>query len=782
MAFDFRGPEGNREVDVQTRTFIPVVVIFATLAGVGHAQAVASSADPRGSGQGRDALDIAVVDAAGGPVPSATVEIASDALKVRVAVTDAEGRATVAGLPAGAYRITVSRAGFAPSSQTIAHGGAEQATAITIALSVATAESVFVTALAPDRLTTASRIELPVRDLPQSIQSIPARLLTEQAAVRVADAITNISGVVRANGFGNTTDEFFMRGFRINNIYKDGFATRVFSGFVDVAGIERIEALKGPSSALYGQAEPGGIVNVISKRPLFTPQVAVDVQGGSNAFLRTTVDATGPLSATRRVAGRMIAAVERSGSFRDFIDTRRLFVAPSVRMVSSGGATFTAFGEYLRQDRPVDAGLPVSGRSAIDVPVSRSAGEDFEYGQYRTFFGGGAATLRLPAAWTLQTTARYFDVDDRSRYVFPFLGSDGRTADRYAFEPISETASTEVNADFIRQTAARGLTQTWLAGVEWRRLRNRFVNRFATMPAIDLFAPIYGAPVPEFPEYEEEPEDGTTATGVYAQGLIDLPWRTKVLGGIRVDRIHDRVEQQTDAAASPRLGVVVQPTRSVAVHGSYNRAFVPVVGRTFDGVPFVPERSEQIEAGIKLGAASAPWAATLAVFQLTRRNVRTADPDHVGESIQVGEQRSRGIEADFMGDLSRGFSVTVAYALTVADVTRDNTIAVGSLLPNVPRHGGRLWVAYRLSDGPAAGLGLGGGVVAQSAKQGDARNRFDVPRWSRVDATVFFERARWRLGLNGVNLTNTRYFEVGGVNVLLPGAPRQVMTTFGLRF
>jgi iron complex outermembrane receptor protein len=725
-------------------------------------------------------IDGVVLDPAGSPLAGVQVVVARERGNPVSATTDGAGRFRFEALEPGSYQWTATLDGLAPASGEV-EVSPEGTSTITIPMLLATAETVLVQGLAPERSTTAGRIELPLRDVPQSIQVVPQRLIEEQAAIRASEAITNASGVVRGTGFGNTTDEFFVRGFRVNHIYKDGVSNRFFSGFAELTNVDRIEVLKGPSSALYGQAEPGGIVNIISKRPLFSPRFSFDLQGGSDDFYKFSADLTGPLSDSRTLAGRLTASYENSGSFREFIETERWFLAPSLRWLASPGVSLTVYGEVLDQNRPPDAGIPVIGRNPVAIPASRNLGEPYEVGEYETYLAGGTATFQLPAAWALHVTGRHFDVYDHSIYTFPFPNEDNRTALRYAFEPVSEGRTSDLTVEGTSSGATGGLRHNLLVGFEARWLENSFRNRFAPIDDIDMFAPVHGSPPPSFPPYEDEPPDETSTVGAYAQDLIDLSQSVKLLAGVRLDRIHDELSAQTDTAVSPRIGLVYQPTGVVSLYGSYSSAFVPNLGRSFAGDEFDPERSRQVEAGVKLGPSGGRVWLTAAFYHLTRDDVLTGDLDHPGFSLQVGEQRSRGLEVDLTGDFGRGWSATLAYAYTDAVVTEDTRIREGNRLANIPEHSGRLWTTYRLRSGRAAGLGFGGGVAFQGGKQGDVRNTFDVPAFERLDAVVFFEREKWRLSLNAINLLDEEYFEVGGLNVLLPAPPRGFLLSLGFR-
>ncbi|MEH1837143.1 MAG: TonB-dependent receptor plug domain-containing protein [Nostoc sp.] len=178
---------------------------------------------------------------------------------------------------------------------------------------------------------TATKTDTPLRDIPASIQVVPRQVLEDQRAVRLQDALQNVSGVTQAGNFGGAgSGGYILRGFGQDGNFRNGFRDTNFYTVPEIANVEQVEVLKGPASVLFGQAEPGGIINIITKQPLSEPYYAADFTAGSYDFYRPTLDISGPLNTDKTLLYRLNVAYQNSGSFRDFVNSERIFIAPSL--------------------------------------------------------------------------------------------------------------------------------------------------------------------------------------------------------------------------------------------------------------------------------------------------------------------------------------------------------------------------------------------------------------------------------------------------------------------
>lgn len=302
---------------------------------------------------------------------------------------------------------------------------------------------------------------------------------------------------------------------------------------------------------------------------------------------------------------------------------------------------------------------------------------------------------------------------------------------------------------------------------------------------------MYGQPLQGIPTQVGAAKFHSNAFGIYIQDQIALFDNLKLLLGGRFDIANQTknaifplpasTESKQQEVFSPRVGVVYQPIRAISLYASYSQSFVPSQAFNSDIIP-LPERGRQYEVGIKADLSDR-LSATLAFYDLTRTNVSTDDPNRPGFSIQVGEQQSQGIELNLAGEILPGWNIIAGYAYTDAQITKDNTFAVGNFLNNVPKHSFNVWTTYEIQSGSLKGFGVGGGVFYTGDRQGDLENTFELPGYFRTDAAIFYKQDRFRAAINFKNLFNVDYFEsaANSLNVYY-GDPFTVQGTISWEF
>jgi iron complex outermembrane receptor protein len=329
-----------------------------------------------------------------------------------------------------------------------------------------------------------------------------------------------------------------------------------------------------------------------------------------------------------------------------------------------------------------------------------------------------------------------------------------------------------------------------LFGVELARYRFAYDFERASIAPLDIFNPQYGAQRGDFnPDFAEE--YGANNLGIYAQDLIEILPNLKVLAGLRFDSndifyrdtLADAFDfEQSESDFSPRLGIVYQPSESTSIYASWSNSFNPqFFSRNRAGKPFDPETGEQFEIGVKQEFFDGRLSATLALYELTRKNVLTTDPDDPDFSIQTGEQTSRGIELDVAGEILAGWNIIATYSHIDAFVSEDESISVGERLVNAPKNSASLWTTYEIQTGGLQGLGFGAGLVFVGDREAQLPNTIELPSYLRADASIFYRRNNWRAALNFKNLFDTKYYRTQGF-FITPEAPFTVLSTFSVEF
>lgn len=652
--------------------------------------------------------------------------------------------------------------------------------------------------------TGATKTDALLKDLPQSVRVLTPDLLRDAGVNSLAGALDLASGISRQSDLGGLWDSYAMRGFTGDpNFGSDylvnGFSSsRGYNGMRDMAATQSVEVLKGPASALYGRGEPGGTVNIVTRKPRFAPAYSADVSVASYNTQRAALDLTGPLG--DGVAYRLNAAHQDGGSFRDTLHSERSVFAPSFIWLPGERTTVSYEIEAAQQKAPFDRGVPAVGGKLGAVPNARFLGEP----------GDGPVTVRslgqqlfvqhdLDGGWSLQAGASYRD-SELSGFSSEAndLQADGRTLRRQRRHRDFSATDVSARAELLGKFDALGMRHAVLFGVDGYRFDDRRIqlrrNPSAAAPyAIDIFNPVYGgaaAPLALSIDTLEQQR----AQGVYAQDQIDLAQRWKALLGVRYDRYEQTVRNYRSAAlntqqlhaASPRAGLVYQPAVTLSLYLSGARGYRPNSGISIDNLAFAPEKSLAWEGGAKLDSADGKLNATLALYRIEKKNVLTSNPLNTDFSLPAGEVGSKGVELDVSGELARQLRLSAAYAYTDATVTKgDNAIVTGSRFPNVPRHSASLLLvqSFKLGAGSAS---LGAGANYAGARLGDvaASSGFQLPAYATARLMLAYAPQRnLRLSLNVDNVFDKSYYASAYSQLwVAPGAARAATLNLHYRF
>jgi len=485
---------------------------------------------------------------------------------------------------------------------------------------------------------TATRTDTPLRDIPQSIQVIPRQVIEDQQATGLEDVVENAAGVTFLGNDDGRDFNVAIRGFDNVPVLRDGFQRFGRAAVApEVANLERVEVLRGPASILFGQAEPGGLINLVTKQPLSEPVYDLQFQVGNRAFISSSIDLSGPLTDDGRLLYRLNALYRGEGSFREFDnDFDRYFIAPTLTWQISDRSELTVNLEYIDENTPADFGTVAFGDSIADIPLERVTNNPDDTIEKDYLNVGYTLEHRFSDNWQLRHQFRFisdqfeFDVlalpaflDESTGILTRLFASQFETDDTYSLY-------TNVQGNFNTGP----VEHTLLFGVDWTRIEREEATRFAFNPAffspIDIFDPDYSA-VPT-PAVDDIPiasgsDISTDQIGIYLQDQIDILDNLIVLAGLRYD-IVDRDTtsildgsdtNQYDDALTPRLGVVYQPIDPISLYASYSQSFVPNSATDAQGQPLAPEEGEGFEVGVKADIIENRLAATLAYFNITSR-------------------------------------------------------------------------------------------------------------------------------------------------------------------
>ncbi|MDF5719658.1 MAG: TonB-dependent siderophore receptor [Rhizonema sp. PD37] len=638
----------------------------------------------------------------------------------------------------------------------------------------------------------ATRTDTDTRDIPQSIQVIPQTVIKDQQITKISDATRNVSGVSPLAGFGGVFDDYTIRGFSTYNILTNGFKT--IGGFFSYgANVERVEVLKGPASVLYGQFEPGGVVNYVTKQPLSNPYYAAEFIAGSFSFYRGTIDFSGPLTTDKKLLYRLNVAYENSGSYRDFLDYDVFSVSPIITYKPSENTTLTFEYEYGRRRGGFDRAFPPNNPLFFTLPISRFLGEPSSI--FNVDYNSGTLTLDHRFSKSLQVRSGLFvrsSLLNTNTVNYGDLEADGRTLERGVFEDRNRrTEDYSWQTDLIGKFNTGSIAHQLLLGLELSRSTDIDPSFVYDIAPIDIFNPVYGARLTNR-TLQGKYGTKTDTLGIYLQDQVTLLSNLKLLVGGRYDFV-DSVNTVTggdgntpksefnDSAFSPRVGLVYQPIEQISLYASYSSSFVPNNSRTASGLSLEPSRGTQYEVGIKSELFNRRLSATLAAYDITKTNIPTTDPNNIEYSIAVGEVKSRGIELDIAGEILPGWKIIASGYLNDAFVSKDNTIPVGTRLENSAYHGASLWTTYEIQQGSLKGLQFGGGIFFVGSRISNQSDPFTIPSYVRTDAAISYKHDHWRAAINLKNIFDVKYYDTNGYFVF-PQAPLTVLGTISVEF
>ncbi|MEH1827090.1 MAG: TonB-dependent siderophore receptor [Nostoc sp.] len=647
--------------------------------------------------------------------------------------------------------------------------------------------------------TTGTRTPTPNRDIPQTVQVVPRAVIEDQADKRVGDVLRNLG--IGLNGESRLGETVIIRGFDVeaSNTLRDGLRDNI-STFIgatfqnDLANIERVEVLKGPASVLYGNGSPGGLYNLITKQPLNTPYYSIQGNVGSYSLYQSSIDFSGPVTPDKKLLYRLNADYENSSSYINNINSERAFFAPVISWQPSQNTKLTVSGEYLssQQLEFLPLGLPARGTVLPNpngkIPPNTYVGDPTQ-DKVNVTEGrvGYKFEHNFSDKWSLYNSFSYAFVDRPDTTVIGVTGlqADNRTLNRYyqTWDPFTiSNFSQDTHA--IGKFNTFGLEHQLIVGIDWyQRIISPYGFTIRTFPSIDIYNPVYGR-TPGNITSTLKRKLNNNQLGVYVQDQLALADNLKlVLGGRQDfaeqrDVINSRVSDQSDSAFSPRVGIVYQPIPPVSLYASYSSSFDQSLGIDVNGNTFVPTRGTQYEVGVKSDFLNNKLSATLALYQLTQSNITTIDPNNTNFSIQVGEQRSRGVELFVTGELAPGWNIIGTYNYTDAHVTRDNVYKVGNLLVNTPENSASLWTTYIIPKGNLKGFGGGLGLFYIGDRQGDLNNTFMLPSYVRTDAALYYRHNNFQAALNFQNLFDVLYYEGAyNINRVFRGEPFEVEAT-----
>jgi iron complex outermembrane receptor protein len=617
---------------------------------------------------------------------------------------------------------------------------------------------------------TASKTDTPLRETPQSVSVVTRDQLVDQGATTLQDALTYASGV-RSDAYGldSRTDSARIRGGYPDE-YLDGlrknFEYYTSNARTEPFTLERIEVLRGPSAMLYGQGSTGGVVNMVSKRPLAETQGEIGLQFGSWNRKQTQADLTGPLTADGHWLYRLIAVARKADTQVDHVRDDRAVFAPSLTWQPSASTSLTLQALYQRDKTgSTSQFFPWSGTLNDNLngklPTSRFVGEpDWDRYDTERSFVGWRFEHRFDENWSVRQNLRYTDtdVDYRTLYGDSFSSPGDWAGDpvgkrllgRFADATITKTRLLQADQSVLGNFEWAGIKHKLLLGLDIAHYRKTGQAAFDSpdylgggVPLIDAYAPVYGNFTP--PPFSDIAPFTQRQLGVYVQDQMKLGSNWNLMLGLRHDSARNETggaEEQKAAATTKRVGLLYADDSGWSPFVSYSESFTPLAN--IGNQSFQPLRGKQWELGLKFEPIDGDLSFNAAVYDL--REANQLQQDLVTNLYsQLGETHAKGVELDLKATLARSVDIIANYTYTKVD----------EQVEEVPRHQASVWGKWRFALAGRSGFSLGAGVRYLSAfHDGDAPT---VPVLTLLDAMAAWDTGPWRLALNVNNLTDKTY-------------------------
>ena len=740
-----------------------------------------------------------VVDQNRAAIPGADIWASTSGLLSSSAVTDKNGEFALMLAP-GEYQLRIMAEGFSEVTHTVNPVTRTEPLEIVLPVGPSNA-SVTITdtaAYGVNSISSATKTLTPLRDIPQSISVVTKEQIRDQSMSSVADVVAYVPGITAHQG-ENNRDQLVIRG---NNTSADFFLNGVRDDvqyFRDLYNVERVEALKGPNSMMFGRGGGGGIVNRVTKEAGFSSLRELTLQGGSFANRRISGDFDQPLG--NRFAFRVNGLYENSDSFRDGFNLERYGVNPTATLVVSPRTAVKLSYEYFHDGRVADRGIPSFQGRPVDVPIETFFG-DPDNSPARVGVNLASASVDHQAGrFNIRNRTMFGDYDRfYQNYVPGAVTTNKQFVAITAYNNATKRQNLFNQTDVTFMASTGSIRHNFLAGAEIGRQltdnfrRTGFFNNTTTSTLVALSDPLVTTPV----TFRQNATDAnnhikTNLGATYVQDQIEINRYLQVVTGVRFDyfdlRFHNNRNNQDlrriDRLVSPRAGVIVKPFTELSIYANYGVAYLPSSGDQFSSLTNItqqvkPEKFNNYELGAKWDVRR-NLSVTTAVYRQDRTNTRATDPNDPARILQTGSQRTNGFEFGLNGRITSKWSVAGGYAYQDAFISSATISAPrGAQVGLVPHHSFSLWNHYKVH--PRLGLALG--LVNRSDMFAAFDNAVVLPGYTRADAAVFFSiTERWRLQANVQNLFDTQYYlNADGNNNISPGAPRGARVALIARF
>lgn len=641
-----------------------------------------------------------------------------------------------------------------------------------------------------------------VLDIPFNRSFISQQVIEQQDVQRIDDALTLVSGVFHQSTLGGGFwDNYSIRGFSTDPnwgaaMIRNGLSVnRGISAPKDMVNIESLDFLKGPMAALYGRGETGGLLNINSKKPQWESESEIHLRANSQEQYRISLEHTAPINDT--LAYRFAMAHEDNQSFRDHVSSERWFFSPQLTWKISDQTRLDFDSELTQQLGTFDRGISTVQKKFVMNPKTFTGEPRDGDMRVKDHFYQLRLSHEFNDAWKLNSALSYKDAQLTGFSTEPRrMQADGRTLERqrryrnYQSEDLLAQAELlgKLDSSWARHEV---VVSTELGQLDYRQYQQRR-NHSAEHPnTIDIYQPRYGQYLPSLAPFTDTDErQRYFALNLQDQMFLNDQW--SILVGTRFDRVEQNFEnhlsqtqhKQTLNQASPRFGINFKASDQWSLYSNYGRSFAMNSGMDRNGENFAPEKGQSYEVGSKYQLNDRSLL-SLALFKMQKQNVLTTDPMDGNFQTAAGEVSSQGIELDFNSQFTDRWSLNANYSYTDAKIEKDQDLAAGARLSNIPKHQASISSNYEFLQQGATRAGVGANISYVGERSGhNLDNGFDLPSYSLVNLNAYYapsDRLRYQFNLNNL-LDKTYYVSSYSDLWVQPGEPLNASISAQFKF
>lgn len=643
--------------------------------------------------------------------------------------------------------------------------------------------------------TTAGKTSTALSETPRSVSVVTRQRMDDQKSQTLTEVLGYVPGIFAppfAGGDGQAGDLFFIRGFNATDwgygLLRDGLRVQGnrYDSSSEPYGLERVEVFRGPTSILYGENAPGGVVNLVSKRPTATARGEVQLSYGSHNRRQLGVDVSGPLTDAGNVLGRVVMMGRNADTQIDHQPDDRLYIAPSLTLNFDEFNSLTLLSTYQRDRTLMELGYPAAG-TLLKNPNGKidkdqlSGNPNWDNFEREMWTLGYEFTHTFNETWQFRQNSRYMQSRIDRQEMWPGNlnnGGFGTTLGNTAYDRYNKSIVYSLDNQFEGHFSNGPFEHTLLLGASLDRTSFNQDWDAGNGGSVNVFNPIWNGK-PSTPVHVQNALLEQTMYGVYSSLQTKVDNWVLLLGG-RFDRVNSQYRNKAGTTNAPadldywdsdftwQTGVMYQFENGLTPYVSYSTAFAPTQQTSSKSGPLEPTTAEQYEAGIKYEPKGWNTAITASVYDLRKQDDVLYD-SAVGDYRPIGRSRAKGVELELNSDLSENLNLTAAYTYTDSRITKD---VPGSLLEDhqmtgVPRNQASVWSTYRWRDGVLKGLQVGGGIrhfdSTFAYTPASLYGKLDSGDVTLVDATVGYAiDQNWSVEVNARNLFDKEY--VAGCN------------------